>query len=124
MMKFEQYKSYTGKGIRTVIIDSGLNCDHEIAKGKKFVGYSIYNGIVYDNGYNDKIGHGTAVYSLINKIVPDTDCIIFKLFDTDFCCAQIDLEIALEYIYNNIPCDIINISAGTCILESNRLYEI
>ena len=34
MMKFEQYKSYTDKGIRTVIIDSGLNCDHEIAKGK------------------------------------------------------------------------------------------
>ena len=101
-MKFEKYKSYTGKGIRTVIIDSGLNCDHEIAKGKDFIGYSIYDEMVYNDGYNDKIGHGTAVYSLIHKIVPDADCIIFKLFDTDFCCSQIDLEIALEYILKHI----------------------
>lgn len=123
-MKFDEYKLYRGKGIKAVIIDSGLNLSNKAVKSEDIIGYSIENNRVINGCFDDHLGHGTAVYSLIYNIVPETEFIIFKIFDSDFFCSSDYLEMALEYIYNNISCDIINISCGTCILNSNKLYEI
>lgn len=123
-MRFEQYNSYKGNGVRTVIIDSGLKYTCENSEEYEIVGYSLKNNEVCFGEFDDYIGHGTAVYSLIHKIVPKTEFIIFKVFNSDFFCSQDMLEIALEYIYDYIPCDIINISSGICVLESECLYNI
>lgn len=123
-MQFEQYISYKGSGIRTVIIDSGLKQSCGVENKKRVVGYSLKNGDVCCGEFDDCIGHGTAIYSLIYNIVPETDFIIFKVFNSDFYCSQDVLEKALEYIYNYVPCDIINISCGTCVLESECLHNI
>lgn len=123
-MSFAEMKLNSGKGVKVVIIDSGIKCNHKILQGKKLEGYSILNGIVCNGGYDDNIGHGTAVYSLISNIVPEAEFIIFRIFDTDFFCTQKILEITLEYIYNNIWCDVINISSGINVLESESLYNL
>lgn len=123
-MAFSEYQHFTGRGVKTVIIDSGLKSSHTLVKNKKIDGYCIKNGTVYHGDFDDNIGHGTAVYSLINNMTPESEFIIFKIFDSDYDCPQDVLQEALEYIYRNIKCDVINISSGTSILESNHLYNI
>ena len=123
-MVFADSQQFKGKGVKAVIIDSGLKSSHAIIKDKTISGYSLKNGVVCFGAYDDNIGHGTAVYSLINNIVPETEFVIFKIFDSDFYCTQDALETVLEYICDHIPCDVINISSGTCVLESEHMYNI
>ena len=124
-MNFEKYSQLKGKGIKIVVIDSGINLKHPLFRDKKINGYSINNehDVIADH-FCDKFGHGTAVYSLIKNIVPESEIIVFKIFEHDLTCTQEAILNALQYIYNNIECDLINISAGTCTVEDDSLYNL
>ncbi len=57
-----------------VIIDSGVNLLHpEIIKESIngiHISHSISNGLTIDSTIQDRIGHGTAIYSIIKKCAP------------------------------------------------------
>ena len=56
---------------KIAIIDSGVKCDHPAFSNVQVKGFSITvndsEKISIDEDFHDEIGHGTAVFYLINK---------------------------------------------------------
>ena len=107
-----------------VIIDSGVN----IANNSHAHGITIQkNGSdvfeYIDKDCSDKTGHGSIIYSIINKYIPRSDIFVIKL--SDRLCDNDDsyLYAALEYIKNNIKCKVINISLGFKTCEEIRKLD-
>ncbi len=101
-----------------VLIDSGVNHKHKAFENHKVEGVSIVlnsNG-QYNicHGFEDNIGHGTAVYHILKKNKVNADIYIIKLFDYKLN-NEIDLDcmlFALDYIYHKVNCKIIHLSLG------------
>lgn len=117
--------------MKIAVIDSGLNVNHKAFKNglnitKKIHIWKNQQGeLLQDDMIQDDIGHGTSVVWLIDKYAPNSELIIVKIFD---CNHEVDEEIllrALEYIYTNVQCDVINISAGlTTCTDIQQLEKI
>ncbi len=106
-----------------VIIDSGLKQNDCVTSGICIE--KSNESFRFSNEYEDEIGHGTIIYSLISKHVEANKIYIVKLsnhlddFDDSFLVA------ALEYILQNIRCKIINVSLGVKVSENiQQLYCI
>lgn len=113
--------------ITVVVLDSGLDINSRLAKEINFNGgLGIYidqnEKIHVDNNAIDDIGHGTAVSSLINILCKDVEIIPIKIVHDGILASTETLIAALRYIYNNIECDIINISAG--VVSCNKKAEL
>ena len=116
------------KKVKVVIIDSGLYMEHpqvnNVVEGYRVC--TCKNKIVIDNNCRDGFGHGTAVYGIIRNYCKEAKIVPVKIFEDDEDKADVNILIAaLEYIYENISCDIINMSIGVSILkEKEQLYAI
>lgn len=108
--------------INIVIIDTGISEEHlnDNVKGISLVGGVESYDII------DRIGHGTAIYNIIKKEIPNANFFIIKIRNSiNDEVSQVDLENALEYIINNINADIVNISQGlNCINNDSKLYDL
>ena len=106
--------------IKIVILDSGLRSDMQSnVKGVSLIGQII------SHKYEDDCGHGTAVYGIIQKIKNIAEIYIIKIYGDNYEININDLIFGLNYIYENINADIINMSLGVSILEKkDRLYNI
>lgn len=99
-----------------VIIDSGVNLKHPLLKDREIYGFavSVKNGnLQVEDDYQDYYGHGTAIYSIISKAVPDAKILNIKVLNQDdglLTCEQ--LIRTLQYVYDNVDCRIINLSMG------------
>ncbi|RXZ82785.1 DUF1611 domain-containing protein [Paenibacillaceae bacterium] len=108
-----------------VIIDTGVDIKHELFGDKAFFGVNIYNRddkIYVGTNIQDEIGHGTAITHKIITICPWASVFIIKIFQQD---REVDENIllrALEFIKENIECNVINISAGLTICT--RLHDL
>lgn len=115
--------------MKIVVLDSGLNINSSLAKEMNFNGgVEIYEEegkvkIRYDA--IDDLGHGTSVASYIKKLYSECEIIPVKIISNNMLANTNVMCMALEYIYRNISCDIINISAGVVSCdEKNRLHNI
>ena len=115
--------------MKIVVLDSGLNINSSLAKEMNFNGgVEIYEEegkvkIRYDA--IDDLGHGTSVASYIKKLYSECEIIPVKIISNNMLANTNIMCTALEYIYRNISCDIINISAGVVSCdEKNRLHNI
>lgn len=99
-----------------VIIDSGVKQSHPCFKNKQFEGVHFFKNedgvICYDNDIEDKVGHGTAVTGILTKHNVNDKFIIVRIFEDDFQTDEDILIAALDYVFNNICCHIINLSLG------------
>lgn len=114
--------------VRIVIVDSGVYLEHPLVK-EKVKGYTIDyldDEITVNEGCVDNYGHGTAVYGIIRQHCPEAEIIVVKIFNNSNDYADvIKLNTALEFIYENIECNIINMSVGISVIEDReRLYNI
>lgn len=104
--------------MRIAIIDSGVNINHTMFKSclkvisKIHIYKEVDNYYTTDQVIDDTIGHGTSVCWIINKYVPNAEYIIVKIFENEEEIEEDTLLFALEYLCQNVACDIINISAG------------
>ncbi len=100
---------------RIAVIDTGFN-DNYIGRNK-ISGYTlkVRKGKMFKTpDYIDKIGHGTAVVCILDRIVDNTEIAAIR-FDYNYCRKYgFDkwLCLALEYILCNEKFDVINISFG------------
>lgn len=104
-----------------VIIDSGL----DLKNTQNVSGICIRkvdNGFEFSNDLADEVGHGTIIYSIIRKQVPECKVFIIKLSECDNNFDASFLISALKYVRDNIACKIINISLGVNV--SNNLSEL
>lgn len=118
---------------KIVIIDSGIDLTNREFEGRKISGIHIYEDkagkINIDENIKDQIGHGTAVAAILNEDL-DNELFVIKIFDEEME-GDINLLVrALEYVYENVKCDIINMSVGFTEFDSiaeinnicNKLY--
>lgn len=115
--------------IKIIILDTGLDPLSPVARNMNFKGglefYLDNEGIITLNDSVDDIGHGTAVASIIYKIVPECEIVPIKIVRNGIVNGTSVLIASLKYIYENITCDLINISAGVVCCENiSELKEI
>lgn len=115
--------------IKLCIIDTGVKTDHPSLNGLTIEGISIEKkdgNICINKDYDDNVGHGTGVCSIIYNHNKEIDVFMIKLFDSNNMYADEEkLFFALNYIINFLECDILNMSIGACNIEKiNELYEL
>ncbi len=119
-----------GQKKKVVVLDSGLDPNSNLAKKINFKGgLGIYvdsdNKTQIEYKAIDDIGHGTAVSSLIYKLCSDIEIIPIKIIYEGMISSTETMIEALEYIYQNIECDVINISAGIVSCDNiKKLYDV
>lgn len=113
-----------------VIIDSGVNCMHPQLKIQELSGLKLTLNqmceVEISENFQDVIGHGTAVYSIIKQNSPkDTTIFNINIFDGKDQVNEKLLVLALSYVFENIQCKVINVSLGLkqC-QEKQTLYNI
>lgn len=110
-----------------IVIDSGVCKSHDVFKGAKINGFSLNiseSGNMYvDENFEDRIGHGTAVYYILSKKTRLEDILMIKIFDER---EAVNFELfcsALDYIYQNYECKILHLSVGVCICEDIKMLH-
>ena len=113
-----------------VIIDSGVDCNHRKLQDQVIYGIMIsfdhVQKINISANFQDEIGHGTAIYSIIQKNSPaNTSIFNIKIFEHRDEIDERLLIAALRYICDNIQCKVINISMGVKMSSDiDELYEV
>lgn len=113
-----------------VVVDTGCQCEHPKLKVKAIDGVCIIrneNGQFETSGlfFGDDVGHGTAICGIILSHVPNCNMLVIKLFDKRLFVDEESLFFALNYIYENINCKIVNLSLGIPALQNyERMVEI
>ncbi|CAG9623697.1 S8 family serine peptidase [Sutcliffiella rhizosphaerae] len=122
------WRQKKGENINIVILDSGVSSSHPKFKNIKFRGISITDTkkrYKIEDDVIDKLGHGTAVTSIIKKLVPNSNITIIKIFQDDFFCTEEKLIFALNYVLTNVNCDILHLSLGvTTSSEKLEMFKI
>ena len=115
---------------KVAIIDSGVYLDHPTLKNAKINGFALNydektETICFSNFYDDVIGHGTAVASIIYNIAPEAEITVIKVLDDELSISPVHLQKVLEYISENCSFDIINMSFGIVEYEEiGRIEEL
>ncbi|MBS5571622.1 MAG: DUF1611 domain-containing protein [Clostridiales bacterium] len=116
---------------KIVIIDTGVDINSTYIRKyvKDIVGIKVKkNGETFDvvststdpTCINDTVGHGTAITGIILSHNPNVSIFFVKIFEAGELVADEDtLIFALDYVYNNIDFDILNLSLGICSVSSN-----
>ena len=107
----------TGKGVKIVVIDSGVDYLHPQLCNYKFNGIKLTeceDNIIYDKGnFVDHLGHGTAVSYLIKRIAACAEIFMIKIFDDKGSDTSVNLLYsAIEYAVKVVQPDIIHLSNG------------
>jgi hypothetical protein len=102
---------------KIAIIDSGIEFSHEKLITAKISGLTIHSaedGLIkyLPNEFNDVGGHGTAIASIIHKIVPDIELVAVKLSSYSGIITEELLVEGIEYCMQENSIQLINISLG------------
>ena len=114
-----------------IIVDSGVSYNHPLIDNSLINGFTLtfdqYGHMCYSTDFDDKYGHGTAIYNILQDLKNDVNIINVRLSSVeDEFIDENALILALEYIekkYQHI--DVINLSLGTTICDREKeLYDI
>lgn len=112
--------------IHIVVIDTGLSEEVFFRNKIKCKGMTVIDdGSAYSivDGCEDCIGHGSAVMQVFYQYSNDCEFTVISAYDMDPIIAEEKLLFILKYIYENISCDIINISGGITMCEKKDLLR-
>ena len=121
-------KGITGKGIKVGVVDTGIQLDHEMYKGKIITGQNFSDDGLSSSDLSSTHYHGTAVTSLIcgdyinyqaYGIAPDCKIIIGKAMNSSGKGSSVAIANAILYCVQQ-GADIINCSVG-CVDDSSDL---
>ena len=103
-----------GKGVRVVVVDSGVNPRHSHVGGR-IDGAGIYRGedgaVHRGTDYEDTTGHGTAIAAVIRHVAPEADLFALKIFNGALATTPDVLEGALSYALQ-AGARVVNLSLG------------
>ncbi len=105
----------TGKGVRVVLIDSGVNPHHShverVAGGVRF--YRDGAGLIRQSGdFRDLMGHGTALAGIVRARAPEAELYAVRVFERRLTTFFPVLEAALLWALE-LGAKIVNLSLGT-----------
>lgn len=103
-----------GKGVRVVVVDSGVNPRHSHVGGR-IDGARIFRGedgaVHRGPGFEDTSGHGTAIAAVIRHVAPEADLFALKIFNGALATTPDVLEGALSYALQ-AGARVVNLSLG------------
>jgi subtilisin family serine protease len=103
-----------GRGVRVVVVDSGINPRHSHVGGK-VDGAGFYRGedgaVHRGPDYGDTSGHGTAIAAVIRHVAPEADLFALKIFNGALVTTPDVLEGALSYALQ-AGARVVNLSLG------------
>jgi hypothetical protein len=103
-----------GKGVRVVVVDSGVNPRHTHVGGR-IDGARIYRGedgaVHRGHDYQDTSGHGTAIAAVIRHVAPEANLFALKIFNGALATTPDVLEGALSYALQ-AGARVVNLSLG------------
>lgn len=110
------------KKIRIAIIDSGVKKEHPRLIHDDIKGFTFRpEGIMED--FSDTYGHGTAIYNIVRKL-ENAEIINIKIPNIEEGVADENIISLLNYIYEKVDVDIINLSLGLSMTDNiNALYD-
>lgn len=119
-----EYRTVSQK-CKIAIIDSGISKDIQLSNIVLNICIRISEdgNMIIKNNEEDKIGHGTAVASLICHNTKDVDFYIVKAFDDECMIDEKILINALSYCVDTIQPDIIHMSNGITFCENLFLLK-
>ncbi len=110
-LRLDALRPRTGRGVRVVVIDSGVHAAHPhvggIAGG---VGIDA-TGRVHDDVV-DRLGHGTAVTAAIREKAPEAEIWCVKVFDRELAASAAALVGAIDWALMR-GAQLVNLSLGT-----------
>src|SRR5882757_7227210 len=96
--------------VRIGVLDSGVCCTHPHV-GKVVDGITVgADGAVA--GYEDHLGHGTAVAAIIHHLNPDANLVAVKIFDGKLATSLRTVIRAIDWCLDQ-DIQVINLSLGT-----------
>ena len=104
------------------IIDSGCEekenmLHYKVVKNEK-EGFEV----IQEPG--DSCGHGSNVAEIIRKLNPDVKILSLAVIESDYSCENEKLLFALEWLAEQVKCDIINISLGIIELGNKEIQRM
>lgn len=107
--------------VRIGILDSGVHAAHPHVGG-------IAGGITISPdglvaGYEDRLGHGTAVAALIHHVNPQAELVAVKIFENKLATSLPTVSRAIDWCLEH-EIDVINLSLGTVNTGHRAAFEI
>ena len=126
-VSWDALKAATGSGVRVLVIDSGVEIDHEAFNGRSIETFALREEAwgthfkrVTPCGSGDAFGHGTAVCSIIAQHAPGAEIHSLQLLDGRNRTTQERVVSALDWALKQ-GYDVINCSFG--IAETRVKYR-
>lgn len=111
----------TGRGVRVVVVDSGVNPWHPHVRAVAG-GVDVCADGRLGEDWIDRLGHGTAVCAAIKQHAPDAELWVARVFD-DRLATRIDVLVrALEWALTREP-HLVNLSLGTATAAHRSAFE-
>jgi thermitase len=119
----EAHKISRGFGVRVAVIDTGLDFNHSLFKGR--IAWPVYDFVdddihPSDEPYGAGSGHGTFVAGLIALTAPDAKIMPLRAFGSDGRGTSFDVAKAIRFA-TNYGADVINMSFG--LLEEDKIIK-
>ncbi|MEN2790566.1 S8 family serine peptidase [Sphingomonas oligophenolica] len=109
-------RTFTGRGVRIAVIDSGVHPDHpHIRADHVLPGRAIAPDgtmLAGDDAALDRLGHGTAVTAAIQEKAPDAEILPMRVFHDTLKTSARALAAAIG-LSLDLGADVINLSLGT-----------
>jgi hypothetical protein len=106
--------------VRIAMLDSGVFTGNAHIERPLQGGVTITAEGEYE-GFEDTLGHGTAVCALLQKMAPDTELFAVKVFDRRLATTATNVLRAIDWCVRN-EMDVINLSLGTANPEHTPLF--
>ena len=106
----------TGKGMTVAIVDSGVEGDHPLVKGRlvESVAVEIHGDEpeIVETEPEDLFGHGTACAGIIVGMAPDVDIVSVRVLGADLRGKGASFAAGLEYVIER-PVNVANLSLSS-----------
>lgn len=110
-LRLDDLRPATGRGVRIVVVDSGVHASHPHVGGVAGgVGVSPWGGL--DDDYVDRLGHGTAVTAAIREKAPGAEVLVARVFDERLDTTADALVAAIRWAIAQ-RAHLVNLSLGT-----------
>lgn len=96
------------------VIDTGFSKESVLNEKIKIEGVTIQTDGYIEHKFDDEIGHGTAICNVLYTHNNNIELFVIKVFSDELFIDQKKLMYALNYVSENIDCDILNLSLGSC----------
>ena len=114
--RVDDLRPATGRGIRIVVVDSGVHASHPHV-GSVAGGVSVSATGELGRDYVDRLGHGTAVTAAIREKAPEAEIWVARVFERRLDTTLDALVSAIDWAVAH-RADLVNLSLGT----ANQLH--